>query len=142
MASKAVAALLLLLGGAAGARADSRFQAGQKWAYQTRHGEEGSTLIVLKVEQQPKLGQIVHIAIQGLKLRTTPGVVQTEIPHAPISAKALDGSVTRLLADKVAIPDFADGYAQWKAAHGGVFTIGVARIVDVVEQAFASRARR
>lgn len=137
MAPKIVAALLALLGGAGVAQAESRYRPGQKWAYQTRRGEEGSTLTILKVEQDPKLGEIVHIAIDGVKIKTPTGV-QTKLPHSPISAKALDGSVTRLVAEKVAIPDFSAGYDEWKAAHGGVFTISVANVIDAIEQVMAS----
>jgi hypothetical protein len=141
MASKIVAALLLFLGADRVAHSDSRFRAGQKWAYQTRHGEEGSTLTVLKVEPDPKLGEIVHIAIDGIKIKAPQGV-RTHLEHTPISAKALEGSVTRVVVEKVPLPDFAEGYAQWKAARGGVFTIGVAKIVDAIEQSLASGAAR
>jgi hypothetical protein len=141
MRTRIVAALLLLLLAAAfTARAAPRFAPGQKWAYQTRHGEEASTVTILAVDEDPKRGQIVHIAVDGLAIKTAHGV-QRALPHAPISARALAGSVTRLVADKVPLPDFAEAYAHWKAAHGGVFNLPVAKIVDVVEEALASRAR-
>lgn len=126
--------MVALVGLSGTARTNGRFAAGQRWAYQTRAGEESSTLTILKVEDLPKLGPIVHIAVDGLKLKTTGGV-QTRIGHMPFSRAALDGSVTRLLAEKVALPDFAEGYSSWKEAHGGVFTISVAAAIDSVATA-------
>jgi hypothetical protein len=141
MASKLVAALLALLGGTGLAHAEARFRPGQKWNYHTRAGEESSTLIVLKVEPAPpELGAIIHIAIEDIKLRT-PNGVQTRFPHLPISAKALERSVTKLVSERVPIPDFAAGYARWKADHGGVFTEVVAVIISTIEQSVSSAAR-
>jgi hypothetical protein len=141
MASKLVAALLALLSGTGLAHAEARFRPGQKWSYHTRAGEENSTVIVLKVEDGgAKVGTIVHIAVEDIKLRT-PMRVQTRFPHLPISADALARSVTKLVAERVPLPDFAEGYAQWKQAQGGVFTIPVALILSSVEQAASGAAR-
>jgi hypothetical protein len=115
----------------------SRFAAGQKWAYQTRPGEEGSFVVVLKVERDDK-DAIVHIAIEALKLKNPrAGKVSERIGHSPISEKALAASVTKRLAENVPLPDFEEGYASWKAAHGGVFTIPIAEIVATIEKSLA-----
>src|SRR6266566_2824100 len=48
---------------------DSKFHAGQVWPYNTRPHEKGSTLTILKVESLPKLGVIIHIRVDKVRLR-------------------------------------------------------------------------
>src|SRR5262245_26674949 len=130
MPARLLLSVLLSFLGIQLARAESpRFQAGQKWTYKTRPGEEASTVTVLKVE-----GDTVHIAVDGVKLKTPKGV-QSRLPHAPIAASALQGCVVKLAADRVPLPAFEEGYQQWKKANGGVFTAPVAKILDFVEEA-------
>jgi hypothetical protein len=44
---------------------DAKFKPGDVWQYATREGEEQSTLTVLKVDNSPELGVIVHIGESG-----------------------------------------------------------------------------
>ena len=44
------------------------FAPGQVWTYKTRPGEEASRIIVCRVETDPKLGEIVHIHVNGLQI--------------------------------------------------------------------------
>ena len=48
---------------------ESRYKVGQVWSYKTRPNETKSTFIVVKVENDPKLGNIVHIALRDLKIK-------------------------------------------------------------------------
>lgn len=116
------------------------FAPGQRWAYRTRPGEEGSTLVVLRREllggEQPAL----HIQLQGLRLKNpmTAGGVQTALGHLPMSEEAVRASVTELLETGVQADD-GGGYAQWREAHergeAGVFTLMVAEVVQALEEA-------
>ncbi len=114
----------------------SPIHAGQEWHYRTRPGEEASTLIVLRVESDAKAGTVVHIALRNVRIRNprVPGGYSTSLPHAPISEAALRASITELVADSVALPDFQAGYDEWQRAHGGVWSISVAEIVATVER--------
>ena len=54
----------------------------------------------------------------------------TTFAHAPFAKTALVASLAKLLATGVApAADFEAGYADWKATHGEVFTISVARAI-------------
>lgn len=112
------------------------YHAGQRWAYHTRPGEEKSSVIVLKIEKDEKLGDIIHVAIHDIQIKNpVTGGVNREIPHAPIARKSLGASVTTLMADSVPLPAFEEGYQQWKAAKGGVFTVSLAEVVTFVDKA-------
>lgn len=45
-----------------------KYKVGQEWNYKTRKGEESSTLKILKIEEYPKHGKVIHISIGGLKV--------------------------------------------------------------------------
>jgi len=92
----------------------SQFEAGQVWTYQTRPGEEDSRLTVVKVEQQDKLGTIVHIRVDGVAQKNphAPDGVSRVIHHMPFDAEAIRKSVIELVASGVPVPDsFEEGYA-------------------------------
>lgn len=55
---------------------DDKFKAGQIWKYQTRRGEENSTLTILKVERYDTLGVVIHIAVNGVNINN---------PNAPVA---------------------------------------------------------
>jgi len=55
----------------------------------------------------------------------------TTFAHAPFAKSALVASLDKLIATGVApAADFEAGYADWKATHGEVFTISVARAIS------------
>ena len=79
-----------------------------------------------------KSGPVIHISVVGFHVmnpRMTP-----VLPHAPVTTQTLDESVTALSATTPAFPDAGPGIAQWKEAKGGVFTISVAQIVDLIDK--------
>lgn len=110
-----------------------RFQQGQVWEYRERPIDEGSLLKIQQIERDPALGLIYHISIVGVRM-SNPQMAST-LPHAPVSQGVLDASVTKLASGAVAFPPADEGIAEWKRARGGVFTIPVNEIVDVVDQA-------
>lgn len=117
-----------------------KYKVGQEWNYKTRKGEENSTLKILKIEEYPKHGKVIHISIGGLKVGN-PDVEKgfaKEFTHIPITEEALDKSVTVLKNDKVKLPTKIDGYDYWKKEFdqgiAGVFSISVPEIVDLMEE--------
>jgi hypothetical protein len=118
---------------------DSKFKVGQMWSYKTRSGEEKSFFIVVKVETHSKLGNIVHIAVRNLKMRNprSPDGISEDVDHMPFSEEALNRSAVKILKEKVDLPNFKDGYQEWRdafeAGHAGVYTITLAEAVKVME---------
>lgn len=116
------------------------FKEGQVWSYRTRATEQGSTLLINKVEPDGKRGFIFHISVTGLSLKNarTPGGITHELPHLPVSSQTLESSVVKLIGSAPPNPGYHDGYVTWRqafdAGRAGVFTIPVADIVANVEK--------
>jgi hypothetical protein len=110
----------------------SKFHAGQVWAFTPPTNQPNARLTVLRVESGGKLGTIVHVALSGVSY----GDGQTQIQHLPFAESAVERSVTTLERESGPVPDFAEGYRQWRqafdAGKGGVFTISVAEAFDSV----------
>jgi hypothetical protein len=122
---------------------DDKFKPGDVWQYTTREGEEQSTLTVLKVDDSPELGVIVHIGVERIKLANCHGGPSPDsIPHMPFARKALDDSVTKKVASNRPLPNFREGYQEWKEAYAkkkaGIYIIGVAKAVSVAEETYRS----
>jgi hypothetical protein len=119
----------------------SRYQVGQVWSYRTRPQEPQATLTVVKVESHPKLGTIVHISLEGLQMKhpQAPGGYSNTLSHLPMAVEALDRSVVKLLHEKAPLPDFQEGYSEWRSAfdagEAGIFTVTVAEAVGFAETA-------
>ena len=66
---------------------DSKFKVGQKWSYRARPGEESSYFIIVKIDNDPKLGRIVHIAMRGLKIQNPRSLdgVSDRVDHLPFA---------------------------------------------------------
>jgi hypothetical protein len=107
---------------------------GQVWAYRTRPQDSSSLLKINKIEDNSveRTGTIYHICVVGIHLggSTVPSVID----HLPVSGQTLDRSVIKLVTSSTIFPDSTSGIAQWRAAHGGVFTIPVSEIVETADQ--------
>src|SRR4051794_3852276 len=115
----------------------AEYAAGQGWEYRTRSEDTGSLLRIQRIETNPafaKYGPIYHISVIGVHFTNTP--LSGELQHLPVSRETLDASVTRLSSASVAFPNAEAGIAEWRSAQGGVFTIPLADIINVVEQTF------
>ena len=115
-------------------------EAGQVWTYKTRPGEEASRIIICRIEQDPRLGEIVHIQVGGVDLMTKQGPQGVNvIGHAPYSGEALRKDLISLEAAGVALPDFEGGYADWRAAfdegNAGVWTAPITTMIGGIERA-------
>ena len=126
-----------LLSGAA-TLAPSRYTAGQVWEYHHRPQDGGSLLKIQKIEDGGKLGMIYHLSVVGLALRNK--AAGSSLNHTPVSQATLDASVTRLSQVVVDWPDVDPGIAEWRQNNGGVFTISVAKIVQIIDDQTANVA--
>src|SRR5690242_13227959 len=88
----------------------SKFRAGQVWAFKTPTNQPNAKVTVLRVENGGKLGTIVHIALSGVSY----GNGQTQIQHLPFAESAIERSVTSLERESGPVPEFAEGYQQWR----------------------------
>jgi hypothetical protein len=111
---------------------ESKFRAGQVWAFKTPAAQPNARLVILRVENDSKLGTIIHIAVTGVSY----GKGQDTIRHLPFAERAIEQSVTKLQHESGPIPDFAEGYQTWReafdAGKAGIFTITVAEACDAV----------
>lgn len=110
-------------------------EVGDIWSYHTRPGESASTLTILKIEQYPDLGQVVHIRIDGIHLvNPLKGNQISAIPHLPFRASAVQQSVTQRVGHAEQIADFSEGYTVWKTAYeagkAGAFKTSVAQTLN------------
>jgi hypothetical protein len=116
---------------------DPKFHPGQVWEYHTRPREKKSTLTILKIESIPQLGVIVHIRVDKIRLRNCSGGPEPDkFEHMPFSRDAIDRSVVKLVKDHSDVPNFAEGYAEWREDCGGIYTISVAEAIQAGEEVF------
>jgi hypothetical protein len=123
----------------------AEFSTGQVWTYKNRLGEDGSTVLINKVESHPELGNIFHVSIFGVKVKNPniAGGISTDLPHFPVAEETLNMSVVKLIAKKEPNPEYLAGYTAWKEAFdngdAGIFTITLADIVGVIEDIINSK---
>ncbi len=110
---------------------------GDVWSYQSRPGEEASFLVIRKIEPLPRVGEVVHISLFGLRIKSpgAPGGFSREAGHVPMSGAALRDSLVKKLDRPVPDADWREGYEMWREAKGGVFTKSVRECVDFIEEA-------
>ncbi|RYF90140.1 MAG: hypothetical protein EOO03_04360 [Chitinophagaceae bacterium] len=113
-----------------------KFKVGQVWKYDNRPGEDNSTLTVLKIEKYKKGDTIIHIRVDGIRMYN-PNVASgysNFLGHMPYSEKAISKSVTTLVRQNDTLPDFSEGYNQWKESwdngKGGYWTIDLKGAIE------------
>lgn len=109
---------------------------GQVWEYQARPQDVGS---LLKVQQTEKIAgtDVFHITVVRVQL----GGQSTALQHLPMAREALQASVTQQVPDPGFFPSPDEGIASWRAAKGGVFTLPVAQVIDMVEGSIGGAPR-
>lgn len=139
--ARALATILLtVLWSSLASASDPTLAVGQRWSYRTRPDEDGSTLVIGRLERHPTFGEIAHISIFGLRIKTPqrPDGVTSTLGHIPISVESLRSSLLELMGSGSPDENFEQGYAIWsdvvKDGEGGVFSIPVREIVSYVEQ--------
>ncbi|WP_081162548.1 hypothetical protein [Niastella populi] len=117
------------------ATASVQFKVGQVWKYNNRPGEDSSTLTILKTEKYEN-DTIIHIRVDGIKLHnpSIAGGYSDFIGHLPFSQNTISKSVTRLVEQNNNLPDFSEGYNQWKEAwdsgKGGYWTVDLKDAIE------------
>jgi hypothetical protein len=85
--------------------------------------------------------------VNGLKVKNPnkPSGFSDDIGHLPLSKDAVLKSVTTLVSENNELPDFMEGYNNWKNAFdnntGGIFSITVKEAVQYVEEAMSNAKR-
>ncbi|MDG4654879.1 hypothetical protein [Chryseobacterium arthrosphaerae] len=123
-----------------------QYSVGQEWNYKTRPTEKSSILKILKIEEYPETGKVIHISISGLKIKNpaSPTGYAENLSHIPISEEALNKSVTNLKSETDKKPDSLemDGYSYWKRefdkGDAGIFTIPVSEIISSMEKSIVA----
>lgn len=117
--------------------ADTPFHEGDCWSYHTRVGEEQSFIVIRKIEQLPKIGEVVHISVFGLHVKNPhiAGGISRELPHMPITGDSLRRSVSGKLQRPAPDCDWRSGYETWQAAKAGAFTQPVSECIKIAEDA-------
>jgi len=114
------------------------FAPGQTWSYAARPDEAGSRVQVLRIEDYPEIGRVVHVSIVGLTVRRKPGGKPEgwSITHVAFAETALRNSVTRLEPSSVTAPGAAEKeYRQWKKeADSGSMQRWTGSVADAVAQ--------
>ena len=128
---------LVLAGGPTHRVQEKHLKVGQEWQFEGRPADPDPTLVIVLIEQLPEMGEVVHVSVRGVRIRNPRSAsgFSDKLPHMPFSRAAIEGSVTKLVHDSVALPAYEEGYNQWKNAHGGVFTISVREALDFAERA-------
>ncbi|GAA4348271.1 hypothetical protein GCM10023185_04060 [Hymenobacter saemangeumensis] len=118
----------------------SKYQVGQVWAYNTRPSEPDAKLTIVKIEGQDSIGNIIHIYVSNVKVKTSikPEKYSETISHMPFSEAAMDSSVTKQLGIVKSLPEYSEGYNEWRqsfdAGNAGVFSITVGKAVEYMER--------
>ncbi len=117
------------------------YQIGQVWTYKTRSQEPDSTLTILRVDNTSKLGPVVFVGLQDVRVLHPSGKVLSSMSPLPFTKDALDKSVVKLVGktDKLMRSDF--GYQKWKEAQTAgkkppTYTKSVAEIVTALENGY------
>ncbi|MDB5809503.1 MAG: hypothetical protein JWN94_1625 [Betaproteobacteria bacterium] len=130
----------LLMCVAGGALAEN-YEPGQVWSYKTRPQEKDSTLMVLRIDNTTKLGQVIFIGLKELRVRHPNGNVIATMSPLPFTKEALDKSVVKIIGKSDDLMKFSFGYQQWKQAQfqgkkPPTYVKTVAEIVDALENGY------
>ena len=122
------------------AATDAKFAPGQVWTFKSRDFELNPTITILRIESWGKVGEIIHVRIDGIRLRNCRGGPEpNSIAHAPFARDAIERSAGTLLRTGD-VPSYAEGYKDWLSHCGGVYTILVGEVVEVDEKTFNSQS--
>lgn len=117
---------------------ESKYKVGQMWSYRTRPGEENSFFIIVKIENHPDFGNIIHVAVQNLKIKNPKSVsIISEVSHLPFSEAAINQSTVKVIKEKAELPNYREGYDLWRQAfdakRAGIYNITLAEAIKVTE---------
>jgi len=117
----------------------SKYKPGNEYSFAGRPADEKPYFLVLKVDAHPKEGNIVHIAIRGVRIINpkAPKGFSDSIGHFPISEAALDKSSPTLLQTGAPLPDFKEAYQLWRKpfeeGKAGMWTAPLAECLQALD---------
>jgi hypothetical protein len=118
---------------------ENKVKEGQIWSYKTRRSEEGSRLMIIKVDEADL---IVNIKIDGLKLteKDSGDAMATSIEHLPISFEMFKKSAHKI--ESVVEPVVSEGYLYWKKlfdeGKAGVWSVEISNAIGITEETYNS----
>ena len=143
MATRPLRAALLglcaLTLGSSLAAEERNYAVGQVWAYDTAPEDKGSLIQIREIEQIGPADApmtVYHISMSGIAIGQDKPI---GIGHLPVSRATLDASVTVMVADAPPFDDYTEGKAAWEEAEGGVFTISLKEIAEIIRNQVAPR---
>jgi hypothetical protein len=89
------------------------YKAGQSWRYVSG---DGPTITVLKVEDLPKIGRVIHVRVDSIPVPGCAGIRLTNsIDHIALTEKMMRKSVNDLLRENTDLPDsYFEAYREWQ----------------------------
>jgi len=133
---------LLALMVALPAHAEERsYEVGQVWAYEVDNAGDDGALIIQRIDRAEETGWPTDIYHISMVVEVQLGEMdQLEIGHLPVSRETLDSAVTQPSErDMIVFADWNEGYKEWQRAEGGVFTVGLSEVIDVLLEIMAPR---
>jgi hypothetical protein len=76
----------------------------------------GPIVTILKIEELPKVGRVVHVRIDNVPVRNCGGFhLARTIEHMALAEKVMTKGVTNLIKDNVDLPDsYFEAYRKWE----------------------------
>jgi len=90
------------------------YEPGQIWKAKGRAKDPDPRVVILKVERGSPAGDVVFIAVDGLKLCLPNGECGGAFFPLAMSVEALDASVLELIGRTDKLPDVTKGYEFWQ----------------------------
>ena len=121
------------------------FAAGQLWQCVGRSADEAPLLLINRVDQHPRGGEIFHVSMAGVRLKNPadPSGFTTALPHVPVIRQTFERSQAQFVRLQAPDPAYLAGHAQWQrefdAGNAGSFGVSVAEILDFVERGMTAR---
>lgn len=118
---------------------NNQYEVGQIWEYNTRIGEEKSTLTIVNIEKKID-DTIINVYINNLKIKN-PDVkngISDTIQHLPFGKNSIDNSITKLIGLTKILPDYNKGFNEWKSLYdkgeAGIFDLTtIKETIDLME---------
>jgi len=122
---------------ALGATFAADYEVGPVWSAKGREKDSEPRLTILKVERGTPVGDVVFVAVTGVRICLPSGACGDVFSPLAMSKPAVDQSIKEQIGRIDRLPDFEKGYQFWKdgIARGAPVTIGVplAEALDQIE---------
>jgi hypothetical protein len=88
------------------------YKAGQLW----RYTGDGLTITILKVEDLPKIGRVIHVRVDNITVPGCAGIRLTKtVDHIAVTEKMMRKSGGDLVRENTDLPDsYFEGYREWQ----------------------------